>query len=69
MKVEMGESLGYSYLRHVKNCWLTQTNWKASEHWPKHLDDQELERIFSDIKRDSTRMAACSRKPRTRRSS
>ena len=51
MKVEIGESLGYSYLRHIKHCWLTQTNWKASEHWPKRLTDQELEAVFSDIKR------------------
>ena len=33
MKVEIGESLGYSFLRHVKKCWLVQTNWKASDHW------------------------------------
>lgn len=51
MKVEIGESLGYSYLRHIKHCWLTQTNWKASQHWPKRLTDQDLEAIFSDIKR------------------
>lgn len=30
MKIEMGESLIYSYLRHVKKCLFTQTNWKAS---------------------------------------
>lgn len=33
MKVEIGESLGYSFLRHVAGCWLVQTNWKASDHW------------------------------------
>lgn len=46
MKIEMGESLGYSYLRHVKNCWLVQTNWKASEHWEKCVSDEELEAVF-----------------------
>ena len=50
MKIEVGESLGYSYLRHVKQCWLVQTNWKASEHWPKRLAGRELEEVFADIK-------------------
>lgn len=46
MKIEIGESLGYSYLRHVKGCWLVQTNWKPSEHWAKCLDDDALELAF-----------------------
>ena len=50
MKIEMGESLGYSYLRHVKNCWLVQTNWKASEHWEKCLTDEELESVFRSMR-------------------
>jgi len=33
MKVEMGESLFYSWLRHVKECQVVQTNWKASSQW------------------------------------
>ena len=33
MKIEMGESLMYSYLRHVKLCQIVQTNWKASPGW------------------------------------
>jgi len=33
MKIEMGESLLYSWLRHVKECQITQTNWKASQQW------------------------------------
>ena len=33
MKIEMGESLFYSWLRHVKQCQIVQTNWKASSHW------------------------------------
>ena len=51
MKVEIGESLGYSFLRHVKQCWLVQTNWKASDDWPKRLKDDELGREFSDMRR------------------
>ena len=29
MKIEMGESLFYSWLRHVKDCQIVQTNWKG----------------------------------------
>ena len=50
MKIEIGESLGYSYLRHVKQCWLAQANWKVSEHWPRRLDNKELDAMFADIK-------------------
>ena len=50
MKVEMAESLGYSYLRHVKNCWLVQTNWKASEQWEKQFTDEELDKAFSSMR-------------------
>lgn len=33
MKIEMGESLFYSWLKHVKNCRIVQTNWKSSTAW------------------------------------
>ena len=33
MKIEMGESLIYSWLRHVKQCQIVQTNWKPSAQW------------------------------------
>ena len=50
MKIEIGESVCYSFLRHVKQCWLVQTNWKASENWRKQKDDGDMERIFTDMK-------------------
>lgn len=41
----MGESLIYSWLRHVKQCQLAQTNWKPSSYW--HLDNyDELHSLF-----------------------
>ena len=46
MKIDMAESLCYSYLRHVKKCWLVQTNWKVSEHWTKNQSDRESEQLF-----------------------
>ena len=49
MKIEIGESVCYSFLRHVKQCWLVQTNWKVSESWPKR-DDIDMERIFARMK-------------------
>lgn len=33
MKIEMGESLLLSWLRHIKECQLVQTNWKVSSKW------------------------------------
>jgi len=40
MKIEMGESLVLSWLRHVKECQIVQTNWKASSSW--ELKNKEL---------------------------
>lgn len=51
MKIDMMESLGYSFLRHVQGCWIAQTNWKASikglpeEIWPP------LEAQFEDMQK------------------
>lgn len=39
MKIEMGESLFYSWLRHVKECQIVQTNWKVSPQW--NLQNEE----------------------------
>lgn len=45
MKIEMGESLFYSWLRHVKECQIVQTNWKVSSQWNlKH--ERELQEIL-----------------------
>lgn len=33
MKIEVGESVLYSWLRHVQGCAVTQLNWKTSPHW------------------------------------
>jgi len=33
MKIEIGESLMLSYLKHVKKCIFYQTNWKVSGNW------------------------------------
>ena len=51
MKMEIGESLGCSYLRHVKQCWLVQANWKTSEHWSRHKTDADLETMLLGMKR------------------
>lgn len=34
MKVEIGESLVFCWLRHVQGCPIVQTNWKPSPTWP-----------------------------------
>jgi hypothetical protein len=50
MKIDIGESLVFSYLRHVKNCFIIQPNWKPSGNWmakPELLKKsvQEFDRI------------------------
>lgn len=40
MKIEIGESVMYTWLRHVKGCCLAQTNWKSSPKW--EYDAEEL---------------------------
>ena len=40
MKIEIGESLIYSWLRHVKMCRVVQTNWKPSRMWPLREQDK-----------------------------
>ena len=39
MTQEMGESLVYSWLRHVKGCQIVQTNWKPSPTWKNQNTD------------------------------
>ena len=49
MKIEMGESLFYSWLRHVKECQIVQTNWTTSAKWPlQHADKLEEMMQLSD---------------------
>lgn len=43
MKIEMGESLLYSWLRHVKECQIVQTNWKVSPKWELKNADKLIE--------------------------
>jgi hypothetical protein len=47
MKIEMGESLFYSWLRHVKECQVVQTNWKSSPSW--QLRDEDKLNRFMEI--------------------
>lgn len=46
MKIEMGESLFYSWLRHVKECQIVQTNWKVSSQW-QISDTCALEKLMT----------------------
>lgn len=50
MKIEMLESLGCSYLRHVRKCWIVQVNWKASDIWSKRKSTDQLDVLFQDTK-------------------
>lgn len=50
----MGESLLQSYLKHVENCLISQTNWKTSSNWS--IDEscrEQVEFIYSKIKKNN----------------
>ncbi|RII32965.1 hypothetical protein D2A34_19200 [Clostridium chromiireducens] len=46
MKIEIGESLLLSWLRHSKNCQLVQTNWKPSISSWELLHKEEVENLM-----------------------
>lgn len=45
MKIEIGESVFYSWLRHIKHCQIVQMNWKPSHQWSLQ-NYKELELLF-----------------------
>ena len=45
MKIEMGESLMQSWLKHAKECKITQLNWKPSANWTTY-NDQSIEELY-----------------------
>ena len=47
MKIEAAESLFLSWLRHVKECQLVQTNWKPSPQWERR-NEEVLEKLMQD---------------------
>ncbi|MDM1377657.1 MULTISPECIES: hypothetical protein [Myroides] len=51
MKLEIGESLILSYLKHVKKCVFYQTNWKISSKW-ETFNDEKVQTIYDKIKSD-----------------
>lgn len=52
MKIEIGESLVFTYLKHIQGCRVVQTNWKTSGKWevsPEHKKQAEI--LFNAIKK------------------
>lgn len=50
MKIEIAESLCYSWLRHVKSCQIVQTNWKLSGNWEiKEETKNELMKLMKEV--------------------
>jgi hypothetical protein len=41
MKIEIGESLIRSWLRHVRKCQIAELNWKPSETWVENQFDSQ----------------------------
>ena len=51
MKIEIGESLALSYLKHVKGCIIYQTNWKSSRQWD-FLGGEDASEAFDRLVKD-----------------
>ena len=51
MKIEIGESAIYSWLRHIKNCKIVQTNWKRSPLWDI-FNEPQAENLFLSINQE-----------------
>lgn len=49
MKIEMGESLVLSWLRHIEKCQLVQLNWKVSNCWEGY-NSEEAKTLYENIK-------------------
>ncbi|WP_321347083.1 hypothetical protein [uncultured Draconibacterium sp.] len=50
MKIEIGESLLLSWLRHAKSCQLVQTNWKPSVSSWKFENEENIQNFMDDSK-------------------
>ncbi|GGM55874.1 hypothetical protein [Porphyromonas pasteri] len=52
MKIEIGESLAVSYLKHVKRCVIYQTNWKSSSQWDFLGEVKDASEAFERLVKD-----------------
>ena len=52
MKIEIGESLAVSYLKHVKRCVIYQTNWKSSSQWAFLGEVKDASEAFERLVKD-----------------
>ena len=50
MKIEIGESLVYSHLKHIEGCRIVQTNWKTSGNWVvTEFEKQRAKELYNKI--------------------
>ncbi len=50
MKIEMGESICFSWLKHTKGCQIVQQNWKVPSLDTGFLNEKEVKAIFNEYK-------------------
>ena len=52
MKIEIGENLAYTYLKHFEGCRIVQTNWKTSGRWTlTEFEKKPAIDLFNEIKK------------------
>ncbi len=50
MKIEIGESLVYSHLKHIEGCRIVQTNWKTSGNWVvTEFEQSRAKELFNKV--------------------
>ena len=52
MKVEVGESIIYSWLRHIKQCQVVQLSWKTSPAWQMKGDIEVVQGFMEKANKD-----------------
>jgi hypothetical protein len=51
MKIEIGESLIASWLKHVYGCQIVQQNWKVSNFWDIRISEKEIQKTLQGLKK------------------
>lgn len=51
MKIEVGESLIGSWLKHICRCQIVQQNWKTSDFWDICVSEKEIQKTLQGLKK------------------
>lgn len=52
MKIDIGESIVGSWLKHICGCQIIEHNWKPSKKWGNVISPKKVEEIFKAVKKE-----------------